>query len=366
MRLNFTLIVRLLALPTLLLPFFYITGIMKVEFNFVVERTVGAAGQDRSSPQNLYSPTPETHQQNGTSNTESLSVEYNLMEDTYGRKWDKDRAASMHLSSNDCTMDYANANKLQQDHPCVIQLIRRDYLRPPASKSLAYQMDHPESIDPSDGQSKAILKILQNKRRGFFIEAGGFDGEFLSNTLFMERSLQWSGLLIEADKKAYSKLLKRNRKAFSSPACLSTKPYPMQVKSPSGFVIDQDENDRHAPNDGAESAATFSDSEDIYTVQCFPLYSLLLAVGRTHVDYFGLDVEGSEHKILKTIPWHKVYMQTLTVEWNHTPEGEAAITQLMEDNNFIKFGLFSMPYSREVVYVQDFLYGYRIFGDPVA
>ncbi|KAK4010383.1 hypothetical protein OUZ56_019527 [Daphnia magna] len=234
MRLNFTLIVRLLALPTLLLPFFYITGIMKVEFNFVVERTVGAAGQDRSSPQNLYSPTPETHQQNGTSNTESLSVEYNLMEDTYGRKWDKDRAASMHLSSNDCTMDYANANKLQQDHPCVIQLIRRDYLRPPASKSLAYQMDHPESIDPSDGQSKAILKILQNKRRGFFIEAGGFDGEFLSNTLFMERSLQWSGLLIEADKKAYSKLLKRNRKAFSSPACLSTKPYPMQVKSPSG------------------------------------------------------------------------------------------------------------------------------------
>lgn len=93
MRLNFTLIVRLLALPTLLLPFFYITGIMKVEFNFVVERTVG-----------VYSPTPETHQQNGTSNTESLSVEYNLMEDTYGRKWDKDRAASMHLSSNDCTM----------------------------------------------------------------------------------------------------------------------------------------------------------------------------------------------------------------------------------------------------------------------
>lgn len=75
------------------------------------------------------------------------------------------------------------------------------------------------------------------KRRGFFIEAGGFDGEFLSNTLFMERSLQWSGLLIEADKKAYSKLLKRNRKAFSSPACLSTKPYPMQVKSPSNKVI---------------------------------------------------------------------------------------------------------------------------------
>ncbi len=51
------------------------------------------------------------------------------------------------------------------------------------------------------------------------------------------------------------------------------------------------------------------------------------------------------------------------MEWNHTPEGEPAISRLMEDSNFIKFGMFSMPYSREVVFVQDFLYGFRIFED---
>ncbi len=57
---------------------------------------------------------------------------------------------------------------------------------------------------------------------------------------------------------------------------------------------------------------TYSNNQDkaynevIYTVQCFPLYSILLAIGRTKVDFFGLDVEGSEYKILKTIPWHKV------------------------------------------------------------
>jgi hypothetical protein len=33
---------------------------------------------------------------------------------------------------------------------------------------------------------------------------------------------------------------------------------------------------------------------------------MLVAVGRTRVDYFSLDVEGSEYKILATIPWHKV------------------------------------------------------------
>jgi hypothetical protein len=49
-----------------------------------------------------------------------------------------------------------------------------------------------------------------------------------------------------------------------------------------------------------------TDSEEIYKVQCFPLYSILLAIGKTHIDFFGLDVEGSEYKILRTIPWHNV------------------------------------------------------------
>jgi len=49
------------------------------------------------------------------------------------------------------------------------------------------------------------------------------------------------------------------------------------------------------------------------------------------------------------------------VEWNHTPEGEPALIQLMQDNNFIKFGLISLLHTREVVYVRDFLEDFRIF-----
>ena len=45
----------------------------------------------------------------------------------------------------------------------------------------------------------------------------------------MERSLNWTGILIEADQKAYSQLAGRNRKAYSLPVCLSTKPYPVEV-----------------------------------------------------------------------------------------------------------------------------------------
>ena len=50
--------------------------------------------------------------------------------------------------------------------------------------------------------------------------------------------------------------------------------------------------------------------------QCFPLYSLLLALGNPTVDYLSLDVEGTELGILRTIPWDKVtyYSNVLQVQ----------------------------------------------------
>ena len=38
----------------------------------------------------------------------------------------------------------------------------------------------------------------------------------------MEQFLHWEGILIEADPKNFEKVLKKNRKAWSVPACLST------------------------------------------------------------------------------------------------------------------------------------------------
>ena len=74
-----------------------------------------------------------------------------------------------------------------------------------------------------------VFLQFHQKIEGFFIEAGALDGERLSNTLYMERFLNWTGILIEADPKSYALLLEKNRKAYSLPICLSLKPYPTQV-----------------------------------------------------------------------------------------------------------------------------------------
>ena len=60
--------------------------------------------------------------------------------------------------------DYANDHKLQQDHPCVIEIIRQHYLHKPASIQEPYNLKRPAKFhNPSDGPSQAILQLLRNQ-----------------------------------------------------------------------------------------------------------------------------------------------------------------------------------------------------------
>ena len=48
------------------------------------------------------------------------------------------------------------------------------------------------------------------------------------------------------------------------------------------------------------------------TAQCFPLQSVLVALGNPIVDYFSLDVEGSEFPILKSLDWDNVNISIIS------------------------------------------------------
>lgn len=61
------------------------------------------------------------------------------------------------------------------------------------------------------------------------MEAGAYNGEELSNTLYLERELGWRGLLVEPDPWNFWALRKRARRAHALQACLSPKPFPREV-----------------------------------------------------------------------------------------------------------------------------------------
>ena len=68
-------------------------------------------------------------------------------------------------------------------------------------------------------------------------------------------------------------------------------------------------------------------------VNCYPLYSLLLAVNKAKsVDFLSLDIEGAELAVLKTIPWEKVNINLIMVEMNHSDKNK--IFKLMKDAGY--------------------------------
>ena len=143
-----------------------------------------------------------------------------------------------------------NYNRLQQDHPCVINYIRRHYLISPPPKGTIRMLDYPEVENPSDGQANRILKLLHNKvsnmkyncpivveNRWYYYRPMAFSSNavHLMARIYPSQStwiffFNWTGILIEAYQDSFQNLVSRKRNAWSLPVCLSVKPYPIKVK----------------------------------------------------------------------------------------------------------------------------------------
>ncbi|KAK4328384.1 hypothetical protein Pmani_001212 [Petrolisthes manimaculis] len=211
---------------------------------------------------------------------------------------------------------------LQQNDPKLIQRIISQYLHHPSDAP--YNL-HSTNDDPSMGQSEMIRNILgdQVNNGGVFVECGALDGEIRSNTLVFEKKYGWRGVLIEGDPKNFELVKQKNRKAWTVNACLSTQPYPNTVMFKQQFNIGKISN-----------LVTGEKHKGYSEVQCLPFYSVLLALNITTVDYFSLDVEGSELNVLRTIPWDKVNIKTMSVEFIHGVEGKEALKKYVMDQGY--------------------------------
>ncbi|XP_068227671.1 protein Star-like [Palaemon carinicauda] len=216
-----------------------------------------------------------------------------------------------------------NYKGASMDDPKLVDYIRRELLHPPSQ--LPYNLKDPQKNHFSQfGQSMyADKKFLHGMKGGFFIEAGALDGEFLSNTLYFERALGWTGLLIEPNPETYQELRQKNRKAYTINAALSTTP---------------EASDLTLELKGSHSELGNKTGKAVH-VTGIPLYTILLAMNIQVVDFLSLDIEAFEVKILKTIPWDKVKFRLMCIEINHIPEGIDFLVKYLTDKGYKNFGI---------------------------
>ncbi|VDI16572.1 Hypothetical predicted protein [Mytilus galloprovincialis] len=139
---------------------------------------------------------------------------------------------------------------------------------------------------------KLCITFLK-KKNGFFVEIGAFNGQTYSNTLWLERKHNWTGLLIEANPDLCRQIDALKRHAWRLCACISdtlTKTDFIQCGAVGGMASELD-------NDPIQMIKT----KRKISVPCFDMAEVLDQIGVHHIDYFSLDVEGSEMIILESI-----------------------------------------------------------------
>ncbi|XP_064119121.1 protein Star-like [Macrobrachium nipponense] len=202
-----------------------------------------------------------------------------------------------------------------QEDPQLLEYIRRELLVPPSVHP--YNLTNPGTVHFSQfNQSKIANALFNGMRDGFFVEVGAVDGETLSNSIFFERELGWSGLLIEASPSYFKAMQKKNRKAYSIHAALAVTTFASEV------TLD------------ADIGYSNRLSSHVVTVKGIPLFSILRVLNVEVVDFLSLDIESFEVKVLKTLPWDKIKFRLMCIEVNHIPEGKEFLTEFLQEKGY--------------------------------
>jgi len=232
---------------------------------------------------------------------------------------------------------------LEQDDPKLLRYIAKYHLEPPSS--LPYRLSDNQLREPSP-LGPVIQAIFKGQRNGFFVEAGAYNGIQESNTFVLERDFGWTGILIEGNSFLVPELRLTSRKAWIADVCLAMTPYPEKVK----FI--------HAPGILSAGMIQYSavgmdpthDNMKKYNeerkdqfisagyVECFPAFSILAALNVTTVDYFSLDVEGAELKVLQSIPFDRVNIKVFSCEHWIVDGGIPALDAFFKSKNYIRIG----------------------------
>lgn len=168
------------------------------------------------------------------------------------------------------------------------------------------------------GQVGYLLNYIFNyqerglKRNGYFVDLAAADGILHSNTYFLEKHLEWTGLLIEANE-TYLDTLRHNRTSTVVSACVSDKPgASIQFRVDNGFLggIVSEETDNNNSVRGKELAKA-----DVITMEGTTLEQILIDHNAPQlIDFLSLDVEGAEYLVLRNFDFEKFKFHALAIE----------------------------------------------------
>lgn len=164
------------------------------------------------------------------------------------------------------------------------------------------------------------LKKYLNFENGFFIEVGAHDGIFQSNTLNLEESLGWKGILIEPSLNAYLECIKNRPKSICINLALTSFEQYKKKEFVFGDFNSSPMSSVAANRSGFSKFENFKNylsgitKKKLRPVSTAPLQLIIDKIGIDKVDFLSLDVEGFEYEVLKGVNFNKCRPKYILIE----------------------------------------------------
>lgn len=174
------------------------------------------------------------------------------------------------------------------------------------------------------GQDKYVDKYYEGKRNGVFLDIGAHNGEFLSNSYFLEKERGWNGVCFEPNPRLFKDLISiRNcvciEGAASNQEGIAEFLDIEGVEALGGLMDKYDE--RHHERIDKDMMKYGGVGKKVIEVKCYNVNKVLEENGFLEIDYCSIDTEGGELDILKSIDYDKVKIKMFTIEVNYPETG---------------------------------------------
>ena len=167
------------------------------------------------------------------------------------------------------------------------------------------------------GQDKIIKNyFFQNKKNGFFIEIGAYDGIIGSNCYHFEKFLNWEGIAIEPSQIQYDKL-KNNRTCKTINKAISNHKKDVEFLEVIEGLTQMSgiNNENYTAIEAIKKSEKSKTKISKITTTTFDEE----ITSNTEIDYLSIDIEGGELDLLKSIDFNKYSIKIVSVE-NNVPD----------------------------------------------
>ena len=184
-----------------------------------------------------------------------------------------------------------------------------------------------------------IENIIKYRQNGIFVEIGGYDGITGSNTYFLEKNLNWDGIIVECNPTLVEKCRKNRSCIICDNALYINDNEIIDFIVPMGneIVGGKEQLGGILKEIKKESLIAFKDSYKKYKkiqVKTININTLLKNKNIYNIDYLSIDVEGAELSILKSWDFDKYKVHFLTIEHGNVQHYKDKIYQFLTNKGF--------------------------------